>query len=360
LNFKKPLVLIFALIITLLIAINTQVGWLFLFASIYFAILIISFFVPRVWLSGLKVDSPNRVTAVRLTDSLINLEFFNKHMYPVGPIFLALDIAGDRRRIGPLFLGSRKKTIVELIIKPARRGLHRSAELVLSTGGPFDIFSARKEAVLDTNMLVLPRYIKKDLFIDSAGIPETAGLDENRPTDSQRGPTVSGIKRYRPGAPLKDIHWRSFAKKQYPLMKEFEDESDLPAIRVTVDDNFDSYENEEHFDLAADVAASVCDYLSQNSLSYNLASTSQADQISYKPAFKQTLAWLANLNLSTSQKPASTGNRRSPGLQKNNSIFIGGEKSFKDMKDGRPIVIRCREKETLEQCLAKRLNFIKK
>jgi uncharacterized protein (DUF58 family) len=73
------------------------------------------------------------------------------------------------------------------------------------------------------------------------------------------------LRDYRPGDPLRHIHWRSWAKTGKPIVKEYEDEFFVRHALVL--DTFDEEPNSEVLEEAVSVAASfACTILTQESL----------------------------------------------------------------------------------------------
>jgi len=93
---------------------------------------------------------------------------------------------------------------------PQRRGLFPSKPLQLETGFPFGVWTARKPANIDGEILVLPRPVEVDTLpeLDSRG-----GVDEfyseHRTGDSG---DVTGTRPFRPGDSLRRVHWPMTAR----------------------------------------------------------------------------------------------------------------------------------------------------
>ncbi|MCG6156597.1 DUF58 domain-containing protein [Rubinisphaera margarita] len=93
---------------------------------------------------------------------------------------------------------------------PQRRGVFPGNPLQLETGFPFGVWTARKPAVVDGEILVLPRPVEIDTIpeLDSRG-----GMDElfseYRTGDSG---DVTGTRSFREGDSLRRVHWAMTAR----------------------------------------------------------------------------------------------------------------------------------------------------
>lgn len=73
------------------------------------------------------------------------------------------------------------------------------------------------------------------------------------------------LRDYRPGDPLRYIHWKSFAKMGKPIVKEFQDEFFVRHALIL--DTFSGPDFSDRFEEAVSVAASfACTLLTQDSL----------------------------------------------------------------------------------------------
>jgi uncharacterized protein (DUF58 family) len=73
------------------------------------------------------------------------------------------------------------------------------------------------------------------------------------------------LREYRPGDPLRRIHWKSWAKTNIPIVKEYQDEFFVRHALIL--DTFQVEENHEFFEEAVSVAASfACSIQTQESL----------------------------------------------------------------------------------------------
>ena len=124
----------------------------------------------------------------------------------------------DELRLEP---GREMSVTVE--ITPQRRGVVRLHDLRVLLPDPFGLFQkcAKVAAPADT-LLVLPRrFPLPPIELEGAAAFKITG-DANTNAIGESGEFV-GLRDYRPGDPLRRIHWKSWARAGRPIVKELED-----------------------------------------------------------------------------------------------------------------------------------------
>lgn len=121
-------------------------------------------------------------------------------------------------------------TTVEIELRPTRRGQLRLGTLELARPDPLGLIFSRSYAASPDTVIALPKRYPIPL------------LDPRPPGSHRRDgttlATVAGgasefmaLREYRPGDPQKHIHWRSFAKRRIPVVKQFsEDRGNKPIL----------------------------------------------------------------------------------------------------------------------------------
>jgi len=176
----------------------------------------------------------------------------------------------DRRRFGravphplPAVAAGTTETVT-LTLTPRRRGLLVLRGATLLRTDPLGLFhgAARRDKV--QTLVVLPRrYSLPPLRLPggrrfhAGGVALTSSVGDAE--------EFVGLRDYRPGDPLRRIHWRSWARAGRPVVKEFQEEFFVRHALVL--DTFQEAAESDAFEAAVSVAASfACDVRTQDSL----------------------------------------------------------------------------------------------
>ncbi len=116
---------------------------------------------------------------------------------------------------------SELETTVTLI--PRRRGYLYFAKTRLAQVEPLGLFQAQKIYDHKDRLLILPKLFKTPpLNLPGRRAYHHGGVN-NASTVGDTREFIS-LRDYHPGDPLRSIHWRSFAKRNKPIVKEYQDE----------------------------------------------------------------------------------------------------------------------------------------
>lgn len=142
---------------------------------------------------------------------------------------------------------------VDMEIQPQRRGFLRFSRTRLARPDPFGLFRAMQNHPGAASLLVLPRmYRVPALQLGGRRRYQRGGMNlASSVGDSQE---FLSLREYKPGDPLRAIHWRSFAKIGKPVVKEFHDEFFVRQGLVL--DTFIEDRSDELFEGAVSIAAS--------------------------------------------------------------------------------------------------------
>lgn len=148
---------------------------------------------------------------------------------------------------------------------PGRRGLLELPSVRISRTDPFGMLRAFRTVLCPQSVLILPkRYRVPDLQLPGreqyqlGGVTQASGVG--------RSEEFVSLREYRRGDPLRHIHWRSWAKRGEPIVKEFEDEF-FVRHGLVLDTFADDSVTSEIFEEAVSVAASfACTLRNQESL----------------------------------------------------------------------------------------------
>ncbi|MCI0399842.1 MAG: DUF58 domain-containing protein [Gammaproteobacteria bacterium] len=161
-------------------------------------------------------------------------------------------------------LAPREAIEARIGLTPVRRGYLEFSRSVIARPDPFGLFNAFYATENVQSLLVLPkRYSAPPIQLPGKRAYQHGGISLTVSVgDSQE---FTSLRDYRPGDPLRRIHWRSYAKLGQPIVKEYQDEFFVRYGLVL--DTFLQEAHEEVFEEAVSVAASIaCAGRSQDSL----------------------------------------------------------------------------------------------
>ncbi len=153
--------------------------------------------------------------------------------------------------------GQEGRVVLEMT--PLRRGVIRLDDLRVLLPDPFGLFQrCRKVSAPASTLTVLPRRFALPSIEMPGGAAFKISGEANTNSIGNSGEFV-GLRDYRPGDPLRQIHWKSWAKTGRPIVKELED-TFYPRYGLIVDtlscDRTD-HQFEEVISVAASFAASL-------------------------------------------------------------------------------------------------------
>ena len=159
---------------------------------------------------------------------------------------------------------SRGAADVQLEVTPLRRGVLRFDAVAVACPDAFGLFRTYVRVPLPDSLLILPRrYFLPPLALPGhlkyqhGGVALAGSVGESEEFVSLRD--------YRPGDPVRHIHWPSWAKAGKPIVKEFQDE--FFTRHALILDTFLPVAASEVFEEAVSVAASLaCTVQAQESL----------------------------------------------------------------------------------------------
>ena len=141
---------------------------------------------------------------------------------------------------------------VELL--PLRRGVLRFAAVSIAAPDPFGLFRSLRRIPAPQSVLILPKRYPVSPFTlpgtmkyQQGGVSMASSIGESEEFVS--------LREYRPGDPLRRIHWKSFAKTGKPIVKEFQEEFFVRHALIL--DTFSARAHSDVFEEAVSVAASL-------------------------------------------------------------------------------------------------------
>jgi len=176
--------------------------------------------------------------------------------YPRWLRLLRLERGADIDRIALPDLPPGDDRTVSFTTTPLRRGYLHFRALLLARPDPLGLCLARQRQPAAEAILVLPRrYRVPPLNLPGGRCYQRGG----RQTVSGIGDAreFCGLRDYRPGDPLRHIHWRTWAHTGEPVVKEYQDEYFMRLGLVL--DSFLGERDPELFEEAVSVSASYAE-----------------------------------------------------------------------------------------------------
>ncbi len=122
-----------------------------------------------------------------------------------------------------LRLAPGEETRVSMQLKPLRRGVIRLDDLRVLLPDPFGFFQRRRRITAPAGILtVLPRRFPLPPIRLAGDAAFQIGGEDTTNAIGNSGEFV-GLRDYRPGDPMRQIHWKSWARTGRPIVKELED-----------------------------------------------------------------------------------------------------------------------------------------
>src|SRR5207249_556886 len=158
--------------------------------------------------------------------------------------------------------GDAGEVVIELL--PLRRGRLAFTAVTIARPDPLGLVNGLVRVPLPGSLVVLPkRYAMPDLALPGARKYQRGGIALiSSVGDSEE---FASLRDYRPGDPLRRIHWRSVARVGRPVVREYQGEFFVRHALVL--DTFAGRPESHVFEEAVSVAASVaCSIQTQDSL----------------------------------------------------------------------------------------------
>jgi len=250
----------------LMVAINIQSGWLYLIVALTFALIGVSFFLPRIALNGLEVsrNSTSHVfegDPIAVTLRVRNSGHFTRYFFQVVdrlPSFVASPVT---QQFAISVLPGKKEITLQYFFQTRLRGEHFFHPVELRTGLPFGLYTHRKKLSITHSFLVFPKVINLDRFPLYGHHSPWMNIDSVL-SRGGNGQDFFGVREYRTGDPLRQIHWRSSARHCRLVVKEFEDRY-RPNLSILLDLHPDAHVGEDAestLEYMVKMAASIISY----------------------------------------------------------------------------------------------------
>jgi uncharacterized protein (DUF58 family) len=204
---------------------------------------------------------------------------------------------GDGIRFDPeelaLALGPGAPVEAAVTLTPLRRGRYELRGPRLRPTDPLGLATGRAVALPDQVLLVYPRYYTLDrLEVPQGRRYQPGGI----PLSSSTGDAIEfiGTREYREGDPVRNIHWRSWARRGEPVVKEHQEEyfCRIAIILDTFTRDRPSRAELAAFEAAISVVASIADHFSRSEFVVDILA---AGPDIYEVSAGRSLAYLENI-----------------------------------------------------------------
>jgi hypothetical protein len=140
---------------------------------------------------------------------------------------------------------------IKMTLLPLKRGLLNFDLSIFSKPDIFSMFNSVKYIPNKDELLILPkRYLIKAPNLDSQKVNQNDNTEILSITG--KGDEFFALRDYRNGDSIKDIHWKSWAKKGKPIVKEYQQRNYLKTAIILDSDS----DNSDVFETAISIAAS--------------------------------------------------------------------------------------------------------
>ena len=152
-------------------------------------------------------------------------------------------------------IDGNQSTRISMELLPVRRGYLNFTGGKIGKCDPLGLVRRLKRYSEADRLLVLPRtYRVPQVQMQGERKYQRGGM--NKASNVGDSEEFMSLRDYRPGDPLRDIHWRSYAKTGIPIVKEFQDEFFVRQGLLL--DTFIENKSTDVFEGAVSLAASFC------------------------------------------------------------------------------------------------------
>jgi uncharacterized protein (DUF58 family) len=174
-----------------------------------------------------------------------------------------------------------------------KRGRYLLPGASVRSTDPLRLATTRQVAADEQILLVYPRYYSLEDFTVPLGRRYQPG---GIPLSSSTGDAIEfvGTREFREGDPVKNIHWKSWARRGEPVVKEFEEEyfCRIAIILDTFLPRRPGPVDQANFEAAVSVVASIADYFSRGEYIVDILA---AGPDIYEVSAGRSLAYLENI-----------------------------------------------------------------
>jgi uncharacterized protein (DUF58 family) len=239
-------------------ATTAQAGWLFVIAAGVLGLVAGSFLVRHPLPEArLERSVPRRVRAGEEVRLRLRVHNSGRRPLPVMRLedgfaaFEGTTVLVERTRGGT-------ESEIELVRTALRRGVHTSGEIRLHTGAPAGLVRTTRSIDVPSEVTVVPRWVELRSFpiLEPSSFPSDL-LHERARTGA--GEEYLGVRGYRPGDPLRWVHWKSSARAGHLVVREYEEEV-ASRVSLVLAGSDPEEAPDSPFEVMVEAAASIARY----------------------------------------------------------------------------------------------------
>ena len=283
-----------------LVGVDTRRTQVFQLFAVGFGLLVVAslYVLLRRTRVGLEGRLPERLTASRALPLVLRAGGANGH--PAEDVLVSLPgspspgpapraVAGEAwAAVAP---GGPTEVTLEIAAPRRGRFLLRGATARLTD--PLRLVGGRPARIEDQTVIVYPRYFTiEELQVPLGRRYQPGGI----PLTSSTGDAIEfvGTREYREGDPVRNIHWRSWARRGVPVVKEYQEEyfCRIALILDTFLPKRPAAADVEAFEAGISVLASVADFFSRSEYVVDILA---AGPDVYEVSAGRSLAYLDNI-----------------------------------------------------------------
>src|SRR3954470_18538420 len=286
---RRAAALILGGVVLFVIGTNAEAGWLFVLAALLLGTVAAGLVVPLLALRGLDVELVAPAETRQGLDTPVQLTITNRgHAVRWGIVAHDRHVGGATTYVGAVRPGERVE--VGTVRWAPRRGEARTTWVELRSAAPFGVAERRRHFPADATTLVLPRIGPPGALPFAAFASSREAATDADPRRGQ-GPEYLGVREFRPGDPIRQVHWRLSARHGELVVRDLE-EHRVPRLAIWVDTCVD----DAALDDACSAAASIVSSASSCGVGVRLSAATPAGPSTVSRSSALTLdRWLARL-----------------------------------------------------------------
>ncbi|MCA1831038.1 MAG: DUF58 domain-containing protein, partial [Actinobacteria bacterium] len=211
---KRAAALFGGAILLFLVGTSVQAGWVLAVAALLLGMLTSGAIIASRALNGIEITRTVPRTASAGQPLPVTISIANKSRTPRAVLLVSDQFCGRGSALVRLIRPGERRDFRDLRDE-CRRGVYHDGPASIETGFPFGVLRVRRRTTLPSELVVFPRVytVPTRVAVGSGGWRSAAAFGD-----------VSSVRDYHPGDPLRNIHWRSVAKRGELVVREFDHE----------------------------------------------------------------------------------------------------------------------------------------